>query len=206
MNLWQVAKLAPFVLDPKGRARLRGARVEVCVYLASRDPARLLLVKSQYGPWMPVQEGVRIDESFDQAAWRGLSEEVDLDFVLDDRGRLVNDQGYSYLGARRLPEGRWDRDTRDVAPGSPDGHPLKLVKMRRKAYWAVFRQVACCEDFRPEPNGTEVVDAEWLTFSKARERITQTVAPDKVELLLKGLDRSEQAASGTVLHVPNFPE
>jgi ADP-ribose pyrophosphatase YjhB (NUDIX family) len=205
MNLLRAARLAPYLLDRKQRLRVFGARVEVCAFLSARTPQpAILLVKSQYGPWMPLQEGVGANESLEAALWRGLREEVGLDFETEERGRLVNDQGCRFLGTRRLPKERWDRNTRAVAPGLPDGHPLTLIKVRKKAYWGLFRQVSDFDQHALSPNGTEVIEAEWLPLAEARERVRQTVPVDKLEILSPGFDICEQALSGTALHFPEL--
>lgn len=78
--------------------------------------------------------------------------------------------------------------------------------MRKKAYWAAYRQIAQPAIFDLQPNDTEVVAADWVSLAEARRRFVATNGEDKQAILLRALDVCEQIVSGTSLHLPNFDE
>ena len=52
VDLPQTRRIASYLGNRANRARLLGARVEMCAFLVARAPSpTLLIVKSQWGPW-----------------------------------------------------------------------------------------------------------------------------------------------------------
>lgn len=178
-----------WVSSAPNRERLRGARVEAIAYVIARTPEpSILLVKSAKGAaWMPPQEGIGLTETFHDGLYRCLEDEcgVAIPEGTKERSRFIHMRLTKYLGTLDLPLERWnERGVADDASGTA----LERIDQRKKAYWAVIGIVRDRSVVAPVPDGTEIVEAEWVCLDEARYRITKYNRPEKAALLLKGLD------------------
>lgn len=193
LRLPRVVRLAALWLtSPLNRQRIRGARVQVCVFAIAHHPEpSILMVRSVYGDWMPPQEGVMLDESVESAAWRCLEEEVGIS--VDDPGRRRNLAAFRnkhFLKRLSLPEDR--RGERPIADNVDEG-PLSLIQMKSKAYWAAILVFGSQYEVGAAANHREVSAAEWCTLDEARKRIAGSVREEKAAILRDGLELAERA-------------
>lgn len=172
------------------RHRVSGARIQACVFAVTNNPEpSILMVRSVYDEWSVPQEGVMIDETIDEAAWRGLEEEVGI--RIDDPGaerQLATQKDVRYLGRAELPEERWGE--RPIADNVGDG-VLSLVTMKAKAYWGVFLLFRSQHELVAAANDREIDAVEWCSFDTAHERVSATVREPKAELIREGLQLAQ---------------
>jgi GAF domain-containing protein len=180
--------------SPINRQRLRGARAQVCVFAIAHHPEpSILMVNSMFGDknWMPPQEGIMLEESVEEAAWRCLDEEVEI--CVDDPSRRRNVatlRNTHFLGRLALPEDR--HGERPIADDIGEG-PLSVIPMKAKAYWAAILVFRSQYDVSAAANRREVDAVEWCSFEDARHRIDGTVRKEKAVLLHEGLDHAERS-------------
>jgi putative (di)nucleoside polyphosphate hydrolase len=179
--------------SPLNRQRLRGARAQVCVFAIAHHPEpSILMVRSMFGDdWMPPQEGIMLEESVEEAAWRCLDEEVEI--CVDDPSRRRNVatlRNTHFLGRLALPEER--HGERPIADDIGDG-PLGVIPMKAKAYWAAILVFRSQYDVSAAANRREVDAVEWCSFEEARHRIDGTVRKEKAAVLHEGLDHAERS-------------
>lgn len=183
---------ALWLTSPLNRQRLRGARVQVCVFALAHHPEpSVLMVRSVYNDWMPPQEGVMLKESVEAAAWRCLDEEVG--FSVGDPGRRRNVAAFRnnhFLERLSLPRDR--HGERPIADDVGDG-PLGLIQMKAKAYWAAILVFGSQYEVGAAANRREVNAAEWCTLDEARRRIDRSVRKEKAAMLRDGLALAERA-------------
>ena len=136
---------------------------------------------------MPPQEGVNLSENHEQALIRCLTVECRLDLPEDPKSfsRLMHVRSYRYMGSVDLPADR--RGERPVADDAI-GTAFESVKLKRKAYWMAIILLKAKDDISPQPDGKELIDLRWFTFSEAKKLITETNHPEKANLLLESLD------------------
>lgn len=193
-NIEAIQRTLLWLSGGANRARARGSRVQViCLVLADQPEPSILLVRSRYGAWMPPQEGVRTDETFETAFWRCLDEELAVVIDPQDRRRHLSLRGPRKLGALALPPER--HGERPVADDVYDG-PLSNIRLRRKVYWTLSGLVFEQARIAPRPRGTEVLEAEWFVIPDAQRCIRRTNDVAKTCLLLKALTHAERDLHG----------
>lgn len=196
--------IGKFLSSHLNRLRLRGARVEVIAYIVARSPKpSILLVQSVYGSTiMPPQEGVLLSEDCQSAFYRCLHEELGIDLPPNHR-RLLHVRTIKYLGTLDLPQSR--RGERLVADDA-DCTPFAAIKLTKKAYFAVIGIVRDVADLSLDPNGVEIVAADWYDFNEARQVVQDTNRPEKATVILQGLELCQRHASGFSEDTPSvFP-
>lgn len=174
------------------RLRLRGARVEVMVFLISRGSRpRILLGKSCYHDiWMPPQEGVKLGESFDDALRRCMQVECG---ISPQTLETLYFRSIRFIGEVDLPLLRQgERPVADDAVGTP----LENVELRRKAYWMATVIAPSDAAVDANPDGTELTELGWFTFPRALDAIRKTNHPEKAELLVQAIYLCERDVMG----------
>jgi len=171
------------------RLRVRGARIEVMAFVVTRRPElSILLGKSSYHDmWMPPQEGVKLQESFEEALRRCLEVECCLELPRDPGSfeRKMYVRSYRFIGLLDLQRERWgERPVADDASGTA----LESVQLRRKGYWMATVLLLEQSDISPRPDGKELLEVRWFAFAEAAEAIRRTNHPEKADLLLKALE------------------
>jgi hypothetical protein len=171
------------------RLRLRGARVEVIAFIMAREPeASILLGQSPLQEtWMPPQEGVGLEETFEAALFRCLSVECGVDLPAERNllERTLYVRSIRYVGLLKLPTHR--HGSRLVADDAA-GTLLESIVLRRKAYWAATIVLGNQDRVSTKPDGNELVNLKWFSREEARKIITMTNRPDKAALLVRCLD------------------
>ncbi len=170
------------------RMRMRGARIETIALIVCRNPeSSVLLGQSPYhNMWMPPQEGVRLDETFEDALFRCLEIECGLDLPKEgkERDRAMHLRSVRYVGTIPLPpERHGERPVADDAAGTP----LEKITLNKKAYWVGTIILANQEDISPKADGRELLDLKWHSFADAQTVIQETNHSEKAQLLAKCL-------------------
>lgn len=179
------------------RLRVSGARIEVMVFLVTRDPKpSILLAKSVYHDmWMPPQEGVKLNESFTEAMHRCLEVECGVDLPPDPKqlARHMHVRSCRFVGVLPLaPERHGERPVADNAPGTA----LEAVALRRKAYWMATVILRSRDDIAPVADGKEIIELDWFFLEDARRVVRQTNHPEKAGLLMQAIRMCSQDLSG----------
>lgn len=179
------------------RARLRGARVEVILFIVTRSPnPSVLLARSPYYDiWMPPQEGVHLSETFDDAVHRCLRVECGID-VADSELRSNETcrlRSIKYLGG--LPLQRQRHGERPVADDAI-GTWMEAIELKAKAYWMATLWVPDASHLSFSADGTELLELRWASIDEARARIVNSNHPGKRELLVRALDTCERLLKG----------
>lgn len=179
-----------WVINPVKRARLLGARVQVCAFLITQTPkSSILLVKSVYGDWMPPQEGVGTKESLQEAFWRCLSEELGIEVEGLNKSQSVYVRSCAKLGTLKLPLDRHgERPVVDNAPGTF----LEHIRVKKKKYWYVLAVVRSQDVIVPKPNETEVSEVAWCSINEAHRLIEGSARWEKSQLLHTGLNTARR--------------
>lgn len=174
------------------RSRILGARVQTIACILCRDTdIWILLGQSRYhNTWMPPQEGVDLDEDFEEAFSRCLKVECGLDQVAQQSLRV---RSCKYVGQITLPKNRWGE--RPVAD-SVYGTFLESITLKAKAYWMMSAIVSRKYDIDPKPDGIELAKLSWHTLENARDLIQRTNHADKAELLMDVLSQCERDLLG----------
>jgi ADP-ribose pyrophosphatase YjhB (NUDIX family) len=172
------------------RLRIRGARIEVIAAVVTRKPTQsILLARAGAGGgsiWTLPQEGVGLQETFEQALYRCLQVECGLE--LPEKREQVERNLYvrviRYAGMLDLPEAR--RGERDVAD-DVIGTPLESVKLKRKAYWVgtILVETQDKHDFKPD--GIEILELRWCGIEEATEQVKASNRPEKAALLIEAI-------------------
>jgi putative (di)nucleoside polyphosphate hydrolase len=164
---------AKFAFDRGVRARLFGYRpVAMCIVQAAGGGNRYLLVvpEMNHSIWAPPQEGIRVNESIEDAAHRCLKVELGI-----EEGQ-VQFRRSCWLCSRVLPKGRWGE--RDLE--------YSLAKMKYgyamigKAYFGAL--VAVAGDVKIRVNPAEVHDYAWVDPDEYLRRVASNV-PDKTSII-----------------------
>ncbi len=181
--------------------RVRGARIEVVALVLTSDPApAVLLARSRHDAWLPPQEGVGLQESFEEALYRCLRVECGLDIPEDrhERERVFYIRLIRYARVLDLPRERWgERLIADDCLGTP----LESITMRRKAYSVATVLVRSRDAVAPRPDGSEVVEVRWCELAEAEKRIRDSNRPEKAALLVGAL----RDAAGRLQKPPSDP-
>jgi ADP-ribose pyrophosphatase YjhB (NUDIX family) len=179
-----VQRIFMWMSSDANRLRMRGARIEVIVFLMSRNPEpRILLGRSPYhGIWMPPQEGVNLKEGFDDALRRCLEVECGLELPVDSREfeRTYHVRSIRFAGVVELPAERWGE--RPVARDAV-GTPLERVSLKRKAYWMASVLIGDPDGINPVPDGKELLELRWFNLDDAHKIIQETNHAEKAALL-----------------------
>lgn len=191
------SKLSLWLSSKQNRLRLKGARIEVILFLVTRKPeVSILLAKSVYhNIWMPPQEGVNYQESFESAIYRCLDEECSLPIFNSDLAsrKQIYIRSINYSGVLDLHKSR--HGEREVA-SDIHGTILEGTTLKKKAYWVATILIEDKNTINPKPNKIEILELEWFNFTDAREIIEKSNHKDKGKLLVKALNKCELDITG----------
>lgn len=175
----------PNIKSQVDELRMSGARIEVIALIVCRKPgASVLLGKSPYhNMWMPPQEGVHLNEKFEDALFRCLQVECGLNLPTDriEIERVMHLRSIRYIGTIDLPPQR--HNERPIASDAV-GTPFETIKMNKKAYWAATIILANKNDISPKVDGRELLDIKWYSFDDAESVIQKTNHHEKAKLLV----------------------
>jgi hypothetical protein len=182
-------KITMWLSSKANRLRLQGARIEVMMFLLSRNPQpSILLGQSPYhSMWMPPQEGVGLAESFEDAVFRCLRTECGLKLPenIDDLHTVLHLRSIRFMGEVMLPKERHgERLVADDAHGSV----LETVMLKKKAYWLATLLVGSQNDISPLADGRELIDIKWFDLKDAEIAIRETNHNDKANFLIRCLE------------------
>lgn len=168
--------------------RLKGYRTEVIVFLLRKYKGefQVLLGMSTYDNWMPPQEGVNLNESFEDAAYRCLSTECSIDMEKLVKRNSIYIRSIRYLDTLELIDGR--KGERPVVD-SANNNLYGFIKLKGKAYWIASTILAEGDNNAADvaPNGLELTEIKWFNCDEALIAIQKTNRKEKASMLAKGL-------------------
>ena len=161
------------LLDPTARKRFMGYRPVVsCIITTREQPAKMLLIRPAADSeiWIPPQEGINPDESYEQAAIRCLETELG---IPEDR---VQYRRIQYTGDIIFPDSR--KGERDLEKS--------FMTMRGKSYF--FALIYTNESLDITINNAEVAEYKWVELTALDEYLSG-VDTKKTDLIKKAINK-----------------